>query len=394
MYTVNDYLIFRGDLSFETCPVNEIDEMVFASMGKANFSEVLGENETADFGDVFNAYFSMQGKDENASMGLLASPVMMKTLHRISLCPRYSGVKVSHFVNIINEEHTEQLSALTVHGPDGKIYVTFRGTDDTLVGWKENCMLAVLYRVPAQRDAAEYLDTIARCFSGPLVLCGHSKGGNLAIYAAAKARPAVQKRIEKIISYDGPGFMNEFLSQAGYQRIKDKIITMVPESSIVGMLMDTAGRTEVIACEKDGPAAHDIFMWGLGPDAFVRAGELSEKSRKFHKAINKTIEGMTTPERYELVDELFQVLSSTGAVTLSDFTDHTLKQAVKLAGKFRKAKEIRQFLHLLARFTIRGSIVEPIKQKIETSLLNEKKQACAEEKLQPASVEAENDKKS
>ena len=378
MYTLNDYLYFRGDLSFETSPVNEIDQMVFASMGKANFSEVLGENETASYGDVFNAYFSLHGKDENASMGLLASPVMMKTLHRISQCPRYAGIKVSHFVNIISEEHTEQLSALTILGPDGKVYVTFRGTDDTLVGWKENCMLAVLYRVPAQRDAAEYLDTIARCFSGPLVLCGHSKGGNLAIYAGSKARPSVQKRIEKIISYDGPGFMTEFLSQAGYQRMKDRIVTMVPNSSIVGMLMDTAGKTDVIACEKDGAAAHDLFAWALGPDAFVRAGGLSEKSRKFHKAINKTIEDMTTPERYELVDELFQVLYSTGAVTLSDFTDHTLKQAVKIAGKFRKAKEIKQFLHLLARFTIQGSIVEPVKQKIETRLPIERKQSHKE----------------
>ena len=376
MYTLNDYLAFRGDLSFETSPVNEIDEMVFASMGKADFSEVLGENETASFGDVFSTYFSMHGKDENASLGLLASPDMMKTLLRISQCPRYAGIRISHFVNIISEEYTEQLSALTVLGPDGKVYVTFRGTDDTLVGWKENCMLAVLYRVPAQRDAAEYLDTISRCFSGPLVLCGHSKGGNLAIYAGAKARPSVQKRIEKIVSYDGPGFMKHFLNQAGYQRVKDRIITMIPSSSIVGMLMDAAGRTDVIACEKSGAAAHDICTWNLGPAAFVRADKLSEKSLKFHKAINMTIEGMSTPERYELVDELFQVLCSTGAVTLSDFTDHTFKQALKLAGEFRKANEIKQFLHLLARFTIMDSIVEPVKQKIETRLPGERKQNC------------------
>lgn len=366
MYTLEDYLNFRGDLSFEVSPVNEIDRLIFATMGKADFKEVLGENETAKYSEVFNAYFSMHGRQEDKSLGLLASPSMMRILHKIALAPRYADIKITHFVNIISEEHTEQMSALTVFGPDGKIYVTFRGTDDRLVGWKENCMLAVIQRVPAQRDAAEYLETIAGCYSGPLIVSGHSKGGNLAIYAAAKAKPDIQSRIESIASYDGPGFMKEFLDTPGYRAIADKVVTFVPTSSIVGMLMGLAGEMDVVACEKDGPAAHDIFAWGLDSSSFIRADALADKSVKFRDAINKTINGMTTPERFQLVDELFRVLSSTGAITLTDFTDHTLKQAVVIAGQFPKAKEIRQFLHLLARFSIKGKIIEPVKEKIDT----------------------------
>lgn len=366
MYTINDYLNFRGDLSFDVAPINEIDEMLFASLGKADYSEVLAENETAKYSEVFNAYFALHGKDEDARIGLLASPITVRTLLKAARSQRYADVKVSHFVNIVSEENTEQLSALTVLSPDGKVYVTFRGTDDKLVGWKENCMLAVIQRVPAQRDAAEYLENIAGCYSGPLIVSGHSKGGNLAIYAAAKAKPDIQSRIESIASYDGPGFMKEFLDTPGYRAIADKVVTFVPTSSMVGMLMGLAGEMDVVACEKDGPAAHDIFAWGLDSSSFIRADALADKSVKFRDAINKTINGMTTPERFQLVDELFRVLSSTGAVTLTDFTDHTLKQAVVIAGQFPKAKEIRQFLHLLARFSIKGKIIEPVKEKFDT----------------------------
>lgn len=381
MYTIEDYLSFRGELSFESVPVNEIDEMLFASLGKPDYTGILKENETGRFSEVFSEFFARHDEKENERLGLLASPVLVKTLHTASQDLRYSGIEISHFINKISTERTEQISALTVLGPQGRVYVTFRGTDDTLVGWKENCEFAILDSVPAQRDAADYLSKIAQKFSGPIVVAGHSKGGNLALYAAANACAEVQQRIEKVISYDGPGFQKAFLETSGYMNIKNKITTMLPAASIVGMLMKHAGDIDVIECEKSGPAAHDIFTWSLAGSSFVRAGSLSEKSLLFHKAINQTLEELNTAERQALVDGLFDALSSTGATRLMDFTEHSFAQALKVAGEFQRNKEIKQFIVMLSHLTIKGAVnntLEDIQEKIQDRVIESMKERIEE----------------
>lgn len=362
MYTLKDYLYFRGDLSFDAAPVNEIDELVFAAMGKPDFTGILDSGESAVYSEAFDNFLTAHGGEENISLGLLESPIMVKTLHAISHAPRYQNIEVSDYLNIVSVTDTEQISALTVPGPNGKLYVTFRGTDDTLTGWKENCELAVFDSVPAQRDAAKYLERMADKYAGEIIVSGHSKGGNLAIYASANAREDVRSRIERVISYDGPGFRSGFLESEGYLSIKDRVQTIVPRSSMVGMLMDHAGRLEVVECEKEGPSAHDIFIWNLEANGLLRAPELSDNSKLFHRAISRTLNEMDTEERQELVDEIFEVLSSTGADELMDFTENTAAQAVKLSQEFRSAKKIRQFILLLSRFCIKDVMSSSIEE--------------------------------
>ena len=379
-YTLADYLFFRGDLDYMTAPVNEIDEMVFSSLGKADYTGILAEDETAIYSDAFNAFFALHGEQEDEALGLLESPILMKTLRTISRCSRYANIVISHFVNKVSTEDTEQMSALTVHGPNGKLYITYRGTDDTLIGWKENCELAILDSVPAQRDAVAYLEMVAAQFPNSIVVSGHSKGGNLAVYAAVNARKDIRDRIEKVISYDGPGFLNDFFKQPGYLDIEDKITTIVPNASCVGMLMRHAGKLDVVDCERDGPLAHDIFFWNLLPSGFERTRKLSEKSEVIHHAIEQTLNKLDMQKRQELVDEIFDVLSSTGADNLLDFTEHSAVQALKLSIRAQKSKEIKQFFLILSRFfakdtmnntlgelqeKVQGKLIEPVKGKIE-----------------------------
>lgn len=380
MYTLEDYLFFRGDIGFDISPVNEVDEMVFSVLGKADFTDILKENEIGRYAEVFDRFFTAKDSDETLRLGLLSSKVLMKVLRQIALCPRYADLKICNFVNRVSAENTEQMSALTVLGPNDRIYVTFRGTDDTLIGWKENCDLAIFDSVPAQRDAAAYLEEIAAVFKGPIRVTGHSKGGNLAIYAAANASEETRNRIEKVVSYDGPGFTNEFLETPGYISVKDRIETLVPTASIVGMLMENAGALDVITSEKEGAMAHDLFTWNLGRDEFLRAEGLSEKSISFREAIRKALEQADLEERKEMVDELFEALSSTGAERLLDFTDNTFAQALKVAGNFRKSKELKEFISDLSRFFLRekaknrlediheallDKVIDPVKGKIE-----------------------------
>lgn len=373
MYILEDYLDFRGDLDFAVSPVNEIDEMIFASMGKADYTGILAESGKGKYSVIFSIYFALHHEKEDENLGLLESPILMKILHKIYQCKRYSDIQICNFVNRISSVDTEQMSALTVIGPNGKIYVTYRGTDDTLVGWKENCELAIKNSVPAQRDATEYLEKIATEFDGPIIVSGHSKGGNLAVYAASEADETVQSRIEKVISYDGPGFMQDFLDKQGYQRVKDRIVTMVPKTSFVGMLMEHAGTLDVIECENDGIGAHDIFYWNLNKEGFLRAGAISDKSRIFHQAMEQTLNNMNLEERQETVDEIFEVLSSTGAVNLLDLSENSVSQALKLSSEFQKSKEIRQFLLSLSKFSIKGAVnstIEDLQEKIQDIVTN------------------------
>ncbi len=371
-YTLQDYLFFRGDLDYEAAPVNEIDEMVFASLGKADYTGILAENETASYADAFNAFFTMHGEKEDEMLGLLESPILMKTLLTASRCRRYADIPISHFINKVSTEDTEQISALTVHGPNGKLYVTYRGTDDTLVGWKENCELAILDAVPAQRDAVSYLETVAAEFSGPVVVCGHSKGGNLAVYAAVNAREDIRDRIEKVISYDGPGFLNGFFEQPGYLLMKDRITTVVPNASYIGMLMHRAGGLDVVDCDYNGPRAHDIFVWNLLPDCFERTRQLSDKSMVFHRAIEQTLDELDMQKRQDLVDEIFEVLSSTGADNLLDYTEHSAVQALKMSVRAQKSRQIKQFFLLLSRFSVKDAVdntVEELQDKVHDKLI-------------------------
>lgn len=342
MATASDYVDWRGDLSFEVSPVNEVDEFIFACIGKPDFTGIVPPDScSVSLASAVNAYFAMHGDE---SLGLVASTQILPVLRKLAVSERYRNIRLSGFVNKVIPSLTEQFSALTVHSPDGINYVSFRGTDDTLIAWKENCELAVREYVPAQRDALAYLEWAADVYEGPIVVCGHSKGGNLAMYAACMAPAYVQDRIIEVYNYDGPGFMPEFLETGGFARMESRIVTMVPYKSIVGMLLTQVGRLVVIQSESSGVSGHDGFTWDVDRSGFIHCNELSNTSRIFGAAIDEALADRDIDERRELIEEIFDVLGSTGAFTLTDFSEQSLRQTMELAKNFAHASELRSFL--------------------------------------------------
>jgi len=355
MANVLDYIEWRGDISFDAAPVNEIDKYIFACIGKPDFTGIIpADTRTVSIKDAVSGYFAAN-PDIGDRLGLIASAKTLPALKMLAESERYDNVRLSGFINKVSVEQTEQFSALTVR-VCGVNYVSFRGTDDSIVGWRENCEIAVYDSVPAQKDALKYLEWAAESFYGPIVVCGHSKGGNLAIYAACCAPESVQERITEVISYDGPGFQEAFLETAGYQRMKDRITTVVPNRSVVGMLLAQAGTLDVIDADTVGVVGHDGFTWSVSRSAFVHADDLSDFSRIFRESISETLDGMDTEDRRELVEEIFEMLTSTGAFMLSDFTEQNLRQSLELARHFRKASELRGFLFKLIENSVRNSI--------------------------------------
>ena len=262
--------------------------------------------------------------------------------------------------------------------PDGSAFLAFRGTDLTLVGWKEDFNMSFQDIVPAQTEAAEYLKEFAAVFDGPLYLTGHSKGGNLSVYAAATASLDVQERIRAVYNYDGPGFGQSMMGSEGYLRMIPRIQTYVPESSIIGMLLEHEEPYSAVKSTQVSIFQHDVFTWEiLGPD-FILAPGVDAHSRQMNVAIKTWLEGMSRQERMDFVDTLYSILSVGGAKNVDAVLQpknirSMLKAIQDDEGKRRLlTSEIGEFLRIVSE-TSRRSRERRLPSSIHGKLLNGRK---------------------
>ena len=237
-------------------------------------------------------------------------------------------------------------------------FVAFRGTDNTLIGWKEDCNMGFICPVPAQVLAAEYLDEIASCSTSTvtsgcemscatpcinksfinkpcinkpdIIVAGHSKGGNLAVYAASFCSSAAQKRIVHVYNFDGPGFDAKVLSRPEYQRICERTTTFVPQSSVVGMLLGHEEPYIVIHSEQSGLMQHDLYSWCIERTGFECLEKVTDGSRFVDATLKSWIAGMDYSQREGLVDAAYEVLSKTNARTLRDLGSNWLSNSVAI----------------------------------------------------------------
>ena len=324
-----DYIKWRGDLSFSLSPMGEIDGAMFSMATYVEYDIALPDGEIEDapvsFNYVLESYFSMDDKRE-IKLGLIfPTDKIITMLEVMKDRERYSSLKISDFVNYINEKECCQFAAMTFHLDDGSIAVAYRGTDDTIIGWREDFNLAFLKETPSQRMAAEYLNRVADKYNNSKIyICGHSKGGNLAIYAASMCRRDVQDKIERIFSYDGPGQSSEIVASEGYERICNRIDSFIPQSSIVGTMFN-GGKYKIVNSSYRGPYQHDLYSWELDGPRFVRLPKLSSRGVKNQNSFNGIMGKMTDREKEGLVEIFFGAIGSTGASTLSEISSAKLK---------------------------------------------------------------------
>ncbi|MBE6914423.1 MAG: DUF2974 domain-containing protein [Ruminococcaceae bacterium] len=342
MANILDYLDWRGDLSFDAAPMNEVDSFIIAKIGCPDYTGLIPENSDSVYlCDAVEAYFA-RGEADN--LGLLAAPLELPMLRRLAETPRFSHLLLTRFVTHMDLAKNEQYSALTVRLPDGTRYITFRGTDDTLVSWKENFLMTVEQRVHAQTDAAAYLLEEARSAPGKFYIGGHSKGGNLAVYAAMHAPEDIQERIIGVYSYDGPGFRTSILDDPRYVPIRDRVVTICPQRSIVGMLMHQETRLTIVESDAYGIGAHDGFTWQVRGTQFVRCDELSRSSRAVRASALSLLESLSDEEKREAIEGLFGLLSDVGAERLNDLNEQRLRKLVELARGMRSSPAVSSVL--------------------------------------------------
>lgn len=243
--------------------------------------------------------------------------IMHSFVRTVAANPRFSGLRVGAFAERFDTDEQTQTAALTFLLPDGTLVLSFRGTDDSLVGWKEDFNMAFQYPVPAQRMAADYICAVAKLWPGDMILTGHSKGGNSAVYAAMNAPAKIRKRIAAVYSLDGPGFPEHVVTSEPYLSTVSKVHKIVPDSSIIGMVLETPEPCVVVKADCEGLMQHFAFAWQVDGDAFVRVDDIAPSSHEFNSSFNRWMTGLSREEREHAVDALFQVIHASGATTFS-----------------------------------------------------------------------------
>ncbi|MBP5288274.1 MAG: DUF2974 domain-containing protein [Clostridia bacterium] len=309
-----DYLTWRGDLPVSRVPLGEADLLILSRLSYLPMDGFVGE-EPVSLGEVMAELSPLLGDGESQRHPLIRGDLSLAPALRDS--PRFADLFLAKYENIFDPARDIQFAAVTVVLPRG-IVVSFRGTDGTIVGWKEDFHLNFAETVAAQTAARDYLADAAARFPGPVTVVGHSKGGNLAVYAAAFAPAQVKRRIRAVRNHDGPGFPERVISSRAYETILPRVRTFLPQSSVVGLLMEHREETVVIRSVERALMQHDPYTWEIRRDDFERVGQLTPGSVFVDAAVKDWV-NKTPPEELEkAVDAVFGILQASDAVRLRD----------------------------------------------------------------------------
>lgn len=331
MSNILDYIEWRGDLTLEQDAFCAVDALILSTIMYIEFEQLnvnLKSSVPVCLGDVGNQ-IAKQYNDEKLVIGRLIPKHVYSLLDVVSMSPRFQNMKLSHYVNQIDEIAEKQFSAMVIQPGDGTIFVTFRGTDDTIIGWKEDFNMCFKSPVPAQLQAVDYLDSIAGDFDMDIRIGGHSKGGNLSVFSAAFCKKGLENRILDIYDFDGPGFTKDVLTQMTKNDVFQRIHSIVPESSVVGMLMEHEYPFDVVASSSSGIFRHDPFSWEVKGKEFVPVDDISARAYKLDHTLRDFLSTYDADQKKELIDTIFGILLQTGAKTLSDLSIKDMPAMIK-----------------------------------------------------------------
>ena len=309
-----DYLSWRGDLTFDQAGFGPVDALILSTLSYICFDDLVpgGPEAPVLLGRAAEDYLAVSQR------GRFRCKDDQKLLRALADAPRFARLGLCGYADRFVPREETQFSALSVLLGDGSAYLAFRGTDGTLVGWKEDFNLSFLDVVPAQLEAAEYVQDLAGRFPGSLRLGGHSKGGNLAVAGAALSGMKARDRIHSVWSFDGPGLNAYLLARPGYQELLTRIRSFVPKSSVVGLLLAHEESHTVVDSDQEGLFQHDPYSWQVkGPD-FVTLEEVTPGSRLIDRTLKNWLAGLTNQQRETVVDTLYELLSSGDARTVKE----------------------------------------------------------------------------
>lgn len=346
MADMMDYLDWRGDLTFKVSGFNEVDNLILAQLVYVEFEGIVpgvDSDDSISLKEASDIFWSRNGAEE-----ILARVSMTKSapfmMERMAETARFKDIRLSKYINDISDEEQSQFSVMCVTLPDDSVYVAFSGTDSTIVAWRENFNMAYLLDTPGQLKAVAYLNKVVTEAQKVIRVGGHSKGGNLAVYAAVNCEAWIQDRIVDVYSNDGPGFRQEVVESARYQKMLPVIKTILPESSIVGMLLEHQERFEVVKSSQSGIQQHDTTSWEVLGTSFVYASQVAVQSIMVDKTMKAWLYQLDGEEREAIVDTVFSMLEEANIQTVDDFYNSKWKKVQELLKAKSKLPEETQKL--------------------------------------------------
>ena len=380
MANLMDYLDWRGDLTLEISPFNEVDALILAELSFVDFDGIVPPPELGrglPLDEAAEAFFARHG-GKDVPMGVLVPDTISKMLRKLMTSPRFRNMTLNGYTALLDDSIEQQFAALTIDLGNGSIYISFRGTDDTIVGWKEDLNMGFLEEIPSQKQAVEYVARVARQYSDKTIrIGGHSKGGNLSVYAAVKALAAVQDRIVRVYNNDGPGFAKPLVGTPEHTRVADRILTVVPQSSVVGQLLEHEQNVEIVRSDAEGMLQHDGFSWQVVGDHFIHLDGFSREGKVIDETLESWEGSLSPKQREAFADALYTVLTASGAKTLSDLNGDKLKSAVTMLKTYSNLdRETRQLLSgslraLVGSYAknvaddVQKNDLEPLRRKLE-----------------------------
>ena len=310
-----DYLEMRGDLTFSERPFNEVDNLVFSTLAYLDMHNIVPEEFVFDVSlkKLCKRYLEL-GYDQSY---IVNNPKVL--LKKIVSCKRFERVRIGGYCHNVSQDEQVQFSCATFTLGDGTAYVGFSGTDDYIAAWREDFNLTFMNGTPGQNEAADYINRLCEHTACPLRLGGHSKGGNFAEYGAAFCNEKLRdSRIIEIYSNDGPGFKNTILQSEQYAAILDRTLKIIPEQSIVGIMMSGKAKTKVIKSNAKGITQHGTYTWRVSSDHFEEATRLSPVSAFMDETIKRWLASLEDEQKKSVISAVFDSLEASGATTITE----------------------------------------------------------------------------
>ena len=315
MANIFDYLNWRGDLTFTQDPPNAVDALIFSGLSYIRYgARVEADPQGAiTLKAAAEDFFALEDYESRSRVRK-----DLDLLCAAASTARFGNAEICMYRDMLVPEQETQFAAMTFLLDDGSMFLAFRGTDNSLVGWKEDFNMTFQQTIPAQRLALQYTRDVALEYLRPMRLGGHSKGGNLAVFAAARSSPMLQQNILKVYNHDGPGFTQYLMGDPGYVNMVPKIKTCIPQSSVIGMLLEHEEPYTVIRSKSVGLLQHDLYTWDVMGKEFLPVEEITEGSQFVDATIKTWFAEMTNQERGQLVDVIYALLGSGGAENVYD----------------------------------------------------------------------------
>ena len=354
MSNILEYIQFKGEISLKHDNINEVDKIILTRISYLPFKEVVvGKKETVE---------TISNKMKDIEIEKFIWKNDKELIEKLGKSKRYKDLKVTDYKEIFDLQAEKQFAAVTIWLPRRIKYISFRGTDMSLVGWKEDLNMSFMKDIPSQKEAVKYLNNIGRKYFGKLIIGGHSKGGNIAIYSAIFCDEKIKSKIKEIINADGPGFDESIIKTQNYLKIKERINKYIPQSSIIGRLLEH-DNYEIVCSTEKGFMQHDIFSWQIEGDALQRIERFTDDSQFVNKVVRDWLQSTTPKQRENFVNIIYDVLISTDSKEINDLSIDTLnkiKTAIKSYKNIEKEdrKEIEHMIKLVFE-----SIIKTIREK-------------------------------